>query len=218
MTRRNAPDDMTDAGAAIVAKAASGSGGKNGKVPGPSPNSATNLIIADVGFRALSVLFRQTMEKGLLRARFSPGKAREIVQGKTMAHSLASYTIAKVATRSIPGFLLVTTRSGRQGIVRSRSFPQRGLATGRRDAGERGRKFARRLNRRVGPETAALGFGRAACGNSDYARFANHCRYPPRWGLMSSFLLLGCGQPRLAQMLGREIWHVVRHPRRASGN
>ena len=108
MTRRNAPDDMTDAGAAIVAKAASGSGGKSGKVPGPSPNSATNLIIADVGFRALSVLFRQTMEKGLLRARFSPGKAREIVQGKTMAHSLASYAIAKVATRSIPGFLLVT--------------------------------------------------------------------------------------------------------------
>ena len=78
------------------------------KVPGPSSNAATNLIIADVGMRAASIIFRRTMEKGLLRARFDRQKAREIVQGKTTGHTLASYFIAKAATRSIPGFLLVT--------------------------------------------------------------------------------------------------------------
>ena len=98
------------------------------KVPGPSTNPATNLIIADVGMRAASILFRKTMEKGLLRARFDREKAREIVQGKTTGHTLASYFIAKAATRSVPGFLLVT------GGLLGKAIIDRGLRRGEAEA------------------------------------------------------------------------------------
>lgn len=79
------------------------------KVPGPSPNPATNLMIADVAVRGASIVFRQALEKGLLRARFGPEKAREIVEGKSMGKSLTAAAVSKLATRSIPGFLLVGT-------------------------------------------------------------------------------------------------------------
>ena len=98
------------------------------KVPGPSSNPATNLIIADVGMRAASIVFRRVMEKGLLRARFDRQKAREIVQGKTTAHTLASYFIAKAATRSIPGFLLVS------GGLLGKAILDRGLSRGEAEA------------------------------------------------------------------------------------
>ena len=128
MTRRNLPDLMTDAASDSVESASRAVNDGQAKVPGPSPNSATNLIIADVGFRALSVLFRQTMEKGMLRARFSPSEARDIVQGRTIAHSLASYMIAKTATRSVPGFLAVTA-----GLA-AKALYDRGLARNQSEA------------------------------------------------------------------------------------
>ncbi len=77
-------------------------------VPGPSTNPATNLMIADVTVRGLSFLFRRSLEKGLLRARFGPEKAKQIVEGKTMGHTLAGFAVSRLATRSVPGFLLVS--------------------------------------------------------------------------------------------------------------
>jgi hypothetical protein len=77
------------------------------KVPGPSPNPATNVLIAEVLVRSAGRLARRAMEKGLLKARFEREQAAAIVEGRGLAHALVSTTVARVATRSVPGALLV---------------------------------------------------------------------------------------------------------------
>jgi hypothetical protein len=78
------------------------------KVPGPSSNPATNLLIMDVAMRGASMIAGRTMEKALLSARYSGEKAADIVKGRTMIQSMAATGAARMATRSLPGFLLVT--------------------------------------------------------------------------------------------------------------
>lgn len=77
------------------------------KTPAPSPNPMTNLIMADVVLRGGGRLLRHAVERGLLGARYSPGKARRIVKGRTMTQTLVGTAIARIATSSIPGALLV---------------------------------------------------------------------------------------------------------------
>jgi hypothetical protein len=77
------------------------------KVPGPSPNPATNVLIAEILVRSAGRLARRTMEKGLLKARFEKDQAVAIIEGRGLAHTLVSTTVARVATRSVPGALLV---------------------------------------------------------------------------------------------------------------
>ena len=77
------------------------------KVPGPSPNPATNVLIAEILVRSGGRLARRAMEKGLLKARFEPEQAVGIIEGRGLAHTLVSTTVARVATRSVPGALLV---------------------------------------------------------------------------------------------------------------
>ena len=126
MSEETLPDQATDAvGDKLGRKMRALQGAK---VPGPSTNPATNLIIADVGMRAAASLLRGAAEKGLLRARFDRGQARDIVDGKTAAHTLASYFIAKTATRSIPGFLLVSAGLAAKVLL------DRGLARGEAEA------------------------------------------------------------------------------------
>ena len=102
--------------------------GKTRKVPGPSPKAATNLIIADVALRGLSSIARRSVEKGLLRAQYSKAEATDILNGQTIKHALASHMVAKMATRSIPGFLLVT------GGLLGKALIDRGLARGEAEA------------------------------------------------------------------------------------
>jgi hypothetical protein len=77
-------------------------------VPGPSSNPATNLLIMDIAMRGASMIAGRAMEKALLSARYSGKKAADIVQGRTMVKSMAATGAARLATRSVPGFLLVT--------------------------------------------------------------------------------------------------------------
>jgi hypothetical protein len=77
------------------------------KVPGPSPNPATNVLIAEILVRSGGRLARRAMEKGLLKARFEREQAIDIIEGRGLAHTLISTTVARVATRSVPGALLV---------------------------------------------------------------------------------------------------------------
>lgn len=102
------PAKLTDQGARGVRKAVRAARGRARKVPGPSPNPATNLLIADVAMRGASMLFRRSMEKGLLSLRFDPDTARQVIQGRTMGQTLVSAVAARLATRSTPGFLLVS--------------------------------------------------------------------------------------------------------------
>jgi hypothetical protein len=99
---------LTSKGGKVVRKALGGSRRGAGKVPGPSTNPATNLLVADIGIRVASRLFRRTVEKGLLQLKFPPDKASEVVEGRSLAQTMVSAGLARVATRSIPGALLVT--------------------------------------------------------------------------------------------------------------
>ena len=78
------------------------------KVPGPSTNPATNLLIADIVMNGAAILFRRSMEKAALTLRFDREKAKQVVQGRSLIESSLSYAAARYATRSVPGFLLVT--------------------------------------------------------------------------------------------------------------
>ena len=82
-------------------------GGKRTKVPGPSENPATNLLIADVAIRAGSYLIRRSVEKGLLRNRYGKNTAREIIQQRTLGQTLVSTGLARIASRSVPGALII---------------------------------------------------------------------------------------------------------------
>lgn len=77
------------------------------KVPGPSPNPATNVLIAEILVRGAGRLARRSMEKGLLKARFEREQAVAIVEGRGLTHTLMTTAAARVATRSVPGALLV---------------------------------------------------------------------------------------------------------------
>ena len=85
--------------------------GKAGEVirdtNGPSPNPMTNLVIADIALRGGGQLLRHAVERTLLGAKYSPQKAKDIVKGRTMAQTLIGTALARVATRSVPGAILV---------------------------------------------------------------------------------------------------------------
>ena len=101
------PARLTHKGGRAVKRAVDKTKGGIQKVPGPSPNPATNVLIAEILVRSAGRLARRTMEKGLLSAKFQPEEAIAIVEGRGIAHSLVSATVARVATRSVPGALLV---------------------------------------------------------------------------------------------------------------
>jgi hypothetical protein len=102
-----AGDKLRRKGGRAVRRALDKTRGEIGKVPGPSPNPATNVLIAEILVRGAGRLARRTMEKGLLKARFDQEQAAAIVEGRGLAHTLVSTTVARVATRSVPGALLV---------------------------------------------------------------------------------------------------------------
>ena len=76
-------------------------------VAGPSPNPATNLLIHDILLRSGGRLMRIGLEKGLLRNRYGGQTAKQMVDNRSMLQTLASYAVARVATRSIPGAIVV---------------------------------------------------------------------------------------------------------------
>ena len=77
------------------------------ELQGPSPNSATNLAIADIALRGGTALARQAIERALLGRRYAPSKASKILKGRTMSESLLHSALAKVALRSVPGAIVV---------------------------------------------------------------------------------------------------------------
>lgn len=105
--KHSLPAKFTERGGRAVHKVVDKTRGGIRNVPGPSPNAATNLLVADIAMRTAMRLFRRTLEKGLLRARFDSVRAHDIVEGRTLGKTLVSAAAARVATGSIPGALLV---------------------------------------------------------------------------------------------------------------
>ena len=102
------------------------------RLPGPSSNPATNLIILDIAMRGASLIARRGAERALLRTRYQREKAADIVKGRSMLATLAATGAARMATRSVPGFLLVAGGLFATGII-DRSL-------GRRESARRGER------------------------------------------------------------------------------
>jgi hypothetical protein len=78
------------------------------KIPGPSSNPATNLLIMDIAMRGASMIAGRAIQRVILGARYDSQKAADIVRGRSLVQSMAATSAARVATRSVPGLLLVT--------------------------------------------------------------------------------------------------------------
>ena len=99
---------------ATAQKAGAAATGTKGKataalkdVHGPSPNPMTNLIIADVALRGGGRLLRHMVERSLLGVKYPKAKASQIIKGRGMTQTLLGTAVARIATRSVPGALLV---------------------------------------------------------------------------------------------------------------
>lgn len=77
------------------------------RIPGISPNPVTNLILTDIALRGAGRLARNFTEKALLRTRYDKQTAEKVVKGRSMAQTLAAVAVARIATRSVPGAIIV---------------------------------------------------------------------------------------------------------------
>ena len=77
------------------------------EVEGPSPNPMTNLILTDLLLRGGGQIMRHAVEGALLTTKFDKKKAKKIISGRSMTQTLISTAVARVATRSVPGMILV---------------------------------------------------------------------------------------------------------------
>lgn len=100
------PRHITDSISDQVAKVEREMSDEN-TVPGPSPDPTTNLIIHDILLRSAGRLTRLTVEKALLGRRYGSQFAKDVVDNRSLVQTLAAYGMTKVATRSVPGVLLV---------------------------------------------------------------------------------------------------------------
>lgn len=78
-------------------------------VPGLSENPATNLLLAEIAMRAGSTVLRRVVERGLLKGRYGRDTAKDIIGNRSLKHTLATTAVARLATRSVPGAVLVGT-------------------------------------------------------------------------------------------------------------
>ncbi len=100
---------ITDSAADALDDVYDAAGASDERVPGPSPNPATNLMINDIILRSVGRLSRMAVEKAILGRQYGKEVAREAVDNRSMLSALTAYGITKVATRSLPGAALVTT-------------------------------------------------------------------------------------------------------------
>lgn len=100
--RDSAEDDGTPAEKAAGKDAPSAS-----DLSVPSPNVHTNLAIADIALRGGSFLARRAVEKTLLGSKYSPGKAKAILKGRSFKETMLHTALARIAMQSVPGAIIV---------------------------------------------------------------------------------------------------------------
>ncbi len=74
---------------------------------GPSTDPATNLLLANLALTGGMELVRRGLEHGLLGKGYAPGKARSLLKDRSLTQTLAGAALTRLATRSVPGAILV---------------------------------------------------------------------------------------------------------------
>ena len=90
-----------------IAAAADATKAKLSAVEGPSPNPMTNLILTDLLLRGGGQIMRHAVEASLLKAKYDKTKAKKIIAGRSLTQTLVATAVARIATRSVPGMILV---------------------------------------------------------------------------------------------------------------
>lgn len=82
--------------------------GTTSKLPLPSTEASTNLLIADIVVRGASTLLRKNIGKKVVKASTdTPEEAEKILDGRSILTTLGLYGASKLATRSVPGLAIV---------------------------------------------------------------------------------------------------------------
>ena len=115
-----------------VAKTVEAAGEKLAEVPGISPNPMTNLLLTDLVLRGGGQIMRHAVERTLLGTKYPKQKAKNIVKGRSMVQTMVGTALARIATRSVPGAILVggamlakTLYDRRQGVAVAKSKGKR---------------------------------------------------------------------------------------------
>ena len=90
-----------------IATAADATKAKLSAVEGPSPNPMTNLILTDLLLRGGGQIMRHAVETSLLKTKYDKTKAKKIIAGRSLTQTLVATAVARIATRSVPGMILV---------------------------------------------------------------------------------------------------------------
>ena len=90
-----------------VKRAVEAAGDKLDEVEGPSPNPMTNLVLTDLLLRGGGQIMRRAVEGALLRTKYDKTKAGRIIKGRTMTQTIVSTALARIATRSVPGAIVI---------------------------------------------------------------------------------------------------------------
>ena len=114
---------------------------KSGGIGGPSPNPMTNLILTDLLLRGGGQIMRHAVEAALLASKYDKSKAKKIIKGRSLTQTIVSTAVARIATRSVPGAILV----GGASLAKLLYDRRRGRAArveGQRDVAEQAAKGA----------------------------------------------------------------------------
>ena len=83
---------------------------RTSKLPLPTDNPATNLLITDIVVRGASSLLRKKVEQRVARASSdTPEDAKQALDGRSLLTTLGLYGASKLATRSVSGLAIVAS-------------------------------------------------------------------------------------------------------------
>jgi hypothetical protein len=94
------PQALKDSGAKLTRKA-------RAEAKANLPNPVANLVLADLALRGGGALLRRAVEKGLLTPKMGKKGAVERIKARSMGETLLSTALARVATRSVPGAIVI---------------------------------------------------------------------------------------------------------------
>ena len=72
-----------------------------------SPNPMTNILLADIALRAGGALLKRGVERGVMGQKLGAKKAARVIKGRSMTQTLIGTALARMATRSVPGAIVV---------------------------------------------------------------------------------------------------------------
>jgi hypothetical protein len=103
---------------------------------GQGTGKATNLLLADLILRGAPIVLRKGVERGLFGGKHLSGKAMRAVTGKTLGESLLHKAALRIATRSVPGAIVVGGSLLAKTLYDRRKAGKPGTGTPARGAGD----------------------------------------------------------------------------------